>query len=402
MVRQCNFCCNPDAGYVCPKCGLVYCSLNCYRHRDHLECSENFYKDLVLQELASDNEANKRMKEATLKLLEKMRLNEEPEQIYNQLLSDSKNSQSTRSSSALISPITDEYGLPIEERAKFDKLVQSGGIFNLLPAHFWDPWYIQFSQSLILKDQSSNSGSDDLKSNINDPQNDEDQSDDYEDIDEDEEDNDIPSYPTNLPKLGDIINKEPSPLIKCSLVQTIFAYATICRYFVGSHHSYPVEPYDLLMKLSSLNSSRVSFPETGQCLQFASRYLIEHNKMPLLFIEKLYFDTSLIIKQGNRLVLRCLVDIVQLCKGAKKRQKDKSDEINKIIKKMKFYMSWCLEKEKLYQAELTCIQFEALSFKQLVVQNCEINSAEQQSSSGEANKSDRKLIQIIDSSDDIG
>lgn len=41
---------NPSR-YVCPKCGAPYCSLTCYKSSIHLECTEQFYKDCIQEEL---------------------------------------------------------------------------------------------------------------------------------------------------------------------------------------------------------------------------------------------------------------------------------------------------------------------------------------------------------------
>lgn len=385
MNRECNFCSQPGASYVCPKCGLFYCSLNCYRHRNHLECTEHFYKDLVLQELSLNT--NTQLKEETMKLLERMNLEDESLD-FQSLLDDV---DCAGKSSSILGQLTDEYGLPVEERAKFDKLVENGAIFNLLPAHFWDPWYVKVSQNLMLKTEDDKSGPD----NEYDEVEKESEHNLYDEIDENDYD-DIPSYPTDLPKLAEIMRQEPSPLIKCALIQTIFSYCAICRYFVGSHLSSPLEPYNLMVELSALDSTKISYPTTGQCLQFVSRHLIEQVQMPLCFVEKLYTDTSLIIKTGNRLVLRCLVDIVKLFKGAKKKRHPKSDEISRIIRKVKFYMSWCVEHESLYQSDLPSVHFEALSLKELINENQEIKNRGEISISKNADETNRKLIEIVE------
>lgn len=38
--------------YSCPRCNILYCSVNCYKSEAHLQCSETFYKDCVVQEMA--------------------------------------------------------------------------------------------------------------------------------------------------------------------------------------------------------------------------------------------------------------------------------------------------------------------------------------------------------------
>lgn len=44
-------CHDAKAKYCCPRCNILYCSLNCYQSNVHLQCSEHFYKDNVLNEI---------------------------------------------------------------------------------------------------------------------------------------------------------------------------------------------------------------------------------------------------------------------------------------------------------------------------------------------------------------
>lgn len=44
-------CTGNQSRYVCPKCGAPYCSLICYKSSIHLECSEQFYKECIQEEL---------------------------------------------------------------------------------------------------------------------------------------------------------------------------------------------------------------------------------------------------------------------------------------------------------------------------------------------------------------
>ncbi|KAI3362766.1 hypothetical protein L3Q82_001821 [Scortum barcoo] len=47
----CMLCQRKPSCYTCPRCNLHYCGLDCYRSPDHSACSEEFYKESVLQEL---------------------------------------------------------------------------------------------------------------------------------------------------------------------------------------------------------------------------------------------------------------------------------------------------------------------------------------------------------------
>lgn len=48
-------CTDNQSKYVCPKCEAPYCSLTCYKSSDHLNCSEQFYKGCIEEELCGQN-----------------------------------------------------------------------------------------------------------------------------------------------------------------------------------------------------------------------------------------------------------------------------------------------------------------------------------------------------------
>lgn len=49
-----NFRCKKHARlYTCPRCGIGYCGIQCYKSNAHTDCSESFYKQCVEDELKS-------------------------------------------------------------------------------------------------------------------------------------------------------------------------------------------------------------------------------------------------------------------------------------------------------------------------------------------------------------
>ncbi|KAJ0067021.1 hypothetical protein NL108_006268 [Boleophthalmus pectinirostris] len=66
--------CKPSL-YTCPRCNVPYCSLTCYKSPEHSVCSEDFYKESVLQELKemgkTEAEGKKKMQEILLGLRKK-------------------------------------------------------------------------------------------------------------------------------------------------------------------------------------------------------------------------------------------------------------------------------------------------------------------------------------------
>ncbi|KAF7220192.1 zinc finger HIT domain-containing protein 2 [Nothobranchius furzeri] len=71
----CMLCKCKASNYTCPRCNLQYCGLSCYQSPDHSVCSEEFYKESVLQELKemgkTGSEGRKKMQEILLGLRHK-------------------------------------------------------------------------------------------------------------------------------------------------------------------------------------------------------------------------------------------------------------------------------------------------------------------------------------------
>ncbi|XP_022619430.1 zinc finger HIT domain-containing protein 2 [Seriola dumerili] len=71
----CMLCKCKPACYTCPRCNLHYCGLACYQSPDHSVCSEEFYKESVLEELKdmgkTESEGRKKMQEILVGLRQK-------------------------------------------------------------------------------------------------------------------------------------------------------------------------------------------------------------------------------------------------------------------------------------------------------------------------------------------
>ncbi|XP_029927289.1 zinc finger HIT domain-containing protein 2 [Myripristis murdjan] len=71
----CGLCKSNPSCYTCPRCNLPYCGLGCYRSPDHSACSEEFYKEAVLQELKdmgqTEIEGRRKMQDILLGLRKK-------------------------------------------------------------------------------------------------------------------------------------------------------------------------------------------------------------------------------------------------------------------------------------------------------------------------------------------
>lgn len=71
----CMLCKSKPPCYTCPRCNLQYCGLECYKSPDHSACSEEFYKESVLQELkemgTTETEGRMKMQEILVGLKQK-------------------------------------------------------------------------------------------------------------------------------------------------------------------------------------------------------------------------------------------------------------------------------------------------------------------------------------------
>ncbi|KAJ1858087.1 trna ligase [Coemansia sp. RSA 638] len=64
--KPCHICDKPAAKYNCPKCGISYCTLGCYRDPRHQGCTESFYKHQVeeaVQAQRVDEDTKKEMQQ---------------------------------------------------------------------------------------------------------------------------------------------------------------------------------------------------------------------------------------------------------------------------------------------------------------------------------------------------
>lgn len=76
VQQVCGLCLAKPYCYTCPRCNIVYCSLACYRSSAHAGCSEEFYKESVLEELKSTGRNEKEAREKMQDILLRVRKNE--------------------------------------------------------------------------------------------------------------------------------------------------------------------------------------------------------------------------------------------------------------------------------------------------------------------------------------
>ncbi|XP_056636801.1 zinc finger HIT domain-containing protein 2 [Diorhabda sublineata] len=243
-TNTCKICDNAFAKYSCPKCNILYCSLDCYQSNSHLECSETFYKANILEEL-NLNKNDSESKEKMLQILKRFHEG-------NQILSDGDESSTDCSGITFEDILNLESFSPDEldsddneeelldigerlaginlddaekvwekltetERQDFVSFLKSEDIANLIPS--WQPWWLYHSKKVEVVEESE-------------------------------------EYKNNCPKLCDIkdfsalTSKTPAVCIKYNLINILTAYAFTVRYFNGEHFDFPKESVSCMVTIS--------------------------------------------------------------------------------------------------------------------------------------------------------
>lgn len=132
----CAFCAMKTSKYTCPRCNVRYCSSACYKSEKHLQCSEVFYKECVMEamnEQKGDDESKQKMLEMLKKLEEQNREaqdDSETEDLEERLGDININSAEPE---VVWSALTER------ERKEFESAVKSGEISNVVD--IWEPWW---------------------------------------------------------------------------------------------------------------------------------------------------------------------------------------------------------------------------------------------------------------------
>lgn len=130
----CVFCVKKVSKYTCPRCNVRYCSSTCYKSDKHLQCSELFYKDCVLQTLGEQKGSS----EDKLKMLEMMKKLEEQDK--DQDTFDTEDLEERLHDIDINSdPEAVWSALTENERKDFESAVKSGEIANVIDV--WVPWW---------------------------------------------------------------------------------------------------------------------------------------------------------------------------------------------------------------------------------------------------------------------
>lgn len=327
-IQLCEICEIEKAIYRCPKCDKKYCSPSCYSSKLHSVCSETFYKEWVESSL-NDKIINVDERNKMIQILKKFH--------------ESTN-EDTENENSIIDKFTDLNlddldedaiweSLNEKERNEFKSLIADTKNLELMIL-IKQPWWSTSDIKLV--------------SDIT-----------------DSETNEIPEkvtprpyYPLNVKKLSSITTKKPSECIQFNLVNILYAYAFLNRFYNCDMRDFLEDVIKSLYQFSPVLSEGKNYSSLEESVQDSIRLIINSELgAPLDFVKSIVNDVSNILQgpknsRPSYFVLCALNDIELLLFEIKATKKKKSDfdKVSKTklfttIKKVDYYMSWSLDFE---------------------------------------------------------
>nr|AAW24569.1 SJCHGC01179 protein [Schistosoma japonicum] len=160
--------CSKTSSYICPRCGINYCSLTCYRHIKHKDCSESFYKDCCIESLrCTFSKQSERLRMIEVLKLEScasdnseslcMKLEVDGQQISDEDENSDDDLQSRLRDLNLENEDAEVIWsrLTLKEKRDFNRFIQSNAIVHFIPT--WTPWWLEEKPIIVEMDEHSKS-----------------------------------------------------------------------------------------------------------------------------------------------------------------------------------------------------------------------------------------------------
>ncbi|KAI6653619.1 Zinc finger HIT domain-containing protein 2-like [Oopsacas minuta] len=333
---KCALCNNNLARYTCPKCGVSYCGIQCYRSRIHSECSEKFYQQNVREEISS-RKVTQEQEEAILQLL-----TNELSDIFD---GEENMDLETRLEGLDLDKDTEEIWsrLTQDEKEEFDKTMG-----RYVPGY--KAWWKEFD--LVLDESVS--------------------------------DKPFPKLYPQIPGIGDIFTGKLSETLKYDVINVLYTYVCIHRMYNGEFSSMHEHVTEDILGISLVLRGEGSFSGLAEALNHPAMTLLQMKELewPYDFVFGFFTDVIEIISRKNlktsiSYVLYCLSDLWDVFgKSLKVRKKSENlKQMKKTLilaqKKLYFYLCWARDQDillielcELIQIELQAKQLEYKAFNE--------------------------------------
>ncbi|XP_066286083.1 zinc finger HIT domain-containing protein 2-like [Branchiostoma lanceolatum] len=308
----CKLCLKQYSRYTCPRCNVAYCSLACYRSEKHVGCSEQFYKEHIIEELKQQRGSHEEKQKVLemLKRLEDQEEEEEGEDMTDELTLEDRlqGLDLDRDAEAIWDQLTDQ------ERAEFQSVVERGMLGDML--EMWTPWWrLSQKQASLIEEvgtaQDTVTEETESRTNASPP----------------------PPLLSKIPILSSLLKGQPSESIKYNIVNILYCYAYVVRLHNGDHFTMPTQAAQEVLQLCPVFTENFSFCDVGEALHAA---MARSNQDPSLantpsFQSLVVKDVSCILigpskEDSLRFVQAALSDLHHLFSVARKKEgKDTSN-----------------------------------------------------------------------------
>lgn len=322
QAEVCQICNSSASKYCCPRCNILYCSVSCYKSGQHSQCSESFYRENVIQEMAlakDEQEAAqssgkmmdilKRLDEADFQG-EALFDAEDDEERFEEIDSDDAEDVpdlgerlggiDLDNADAVWGKLTDE------EQKEFQNFLEHGDMSQIIP--IVEPWWARDYNIELIQSASSMKQSEGERDLIE----------------------SCPRLKKGIRNFKDLCSKDPSPLTKFSLANILAAYALVFRYFNGDFKDCLVEVTNCLISIcGSFKHNTIYHSEKlaveSVCHECRQEQLPADHETALLLAQDVreIFDGPLNCgdKYRKHFVLAALSDVQRLLSQAKRDEK---------------------------------------------------------------------------------
>ncbi|XP_055325782.1 uncharacterized protein LOC129579634 [Sitodiplosis mosellana] len=255
-----RYCSEGTRKYICPRCNIAYCSVACYQSPSHLKCSEEFYKDCVVEEMTLQSKMKntsgpsddvkkmydilKRVESGDQPIDSDFELSdEELDSDDDEDEPDDDNDLSKRlegidlnDADAIWSKLTES------ERQEFNKIIQSEDVTSILPKYSaW--WEIKTKRKLV----SEMNG---------------DETDDPAEP--------IVEHPKIIESIVDfarISTKTPASCVVNNLINVLTGYASMVRFFYGEYEASKYEAVKYLISVCANLRMNANFDDADVAIE---------------------------------------------------------------------------------------------------------------------------------------
>ncbi|XP_035681519.1 zinc finger HIT domain-containing protein 2-like [Branchiostoma floridae] len=244
----CKLCLKQYSRYTCPRCNVAYCSLACYRSEKHVGCSEQFYKEHIIEELKQQRGSHEE-KQKVLEMLKRLEDEQEEEEGEDgeeeETLEDRlQGLDLDRDTEAVWDQLT------AQERAEFQAVVEKGMLGEML--EMWTPWWsLSHERAALIEEVGSEQDT----------------------VREETESRTKTSPPppllSKIPVLSSLLKGQPSECIKYNIVNILYCYAYVVRLHNGEHFTMSRQAAQEVLQLCPVFTENTSFSSAGEALHAA-------------------------------------------------------------------------------------------------------------------------------------